>query len=213
MSPTLVPGVILLGGLARRMGGGDKALRRVGDRSILDRALACLAPQAGPLAINANEDATRFATYGLPVLPDSVPGHPGPLAGILAAMEWAAGLGLARVLTVPGDCPFLPPDLVERLLAVPATVAAAGSAGRLHPVVAIWPTALRSDLRTALAAGERRVGFYAARHGTETVTWSSDPFDPFLNVNTPDDLVAAGRLVTPSGTAQADGAPQSPRPG
>lgn len=209
----MTPAVVLLGGLSRRMGGGDKSLLLLAGETILARILARLDPQAAPIALNANGDPARLAPYGLPVLPDPVPGHPGPLAGILAAMDWAAALGAPRVLTVPGDAPLLPPDLVARLLAAPAAVAAAASGGRVHPVVALWPTGLRHDLRAALLAGERRVAAYAERHGAASVAWTGTGHDPFMNLNTPGDLVAAGRALSPSATVPAAAAPRTPPPG
>jgi molybdopterin-guanine dinucleotide biosynthesis protein A len=185
-------GVILAGGLARRMGGGDKPLRPLGGRPMLEHVLARLAPQCAALAINANGDAARFAAWGLPVWPDPVPGHPGPLAGILAALEEAR---LPFVVTVPGDTPFLPGDLVARLHAARAasgaTIACAASGGQAHPPVALWPRALAADLRAALLAGERKIDRWAARHGVALADWPAEPFDPFFNANTPAELAEA----------------------
>lgn len=179
-------GCVLAGGAARRMGGGDKTLRVLHGRPLLAHILARLAPQCGALAISANGDAARFATYGLPVWPDAVPGA-GPLGGVLAALEASP---LPFVLTVPGDTPFLPPDLVARLHAGrgAAAVAQAGSGGQAHPVIALWPRALAPALREALAAGERAVGRFAASQGVARVEW---PGEPFLNINTPEDLARA----------------------
>ena len=185
-------GVILAGGLARRMGGGDKPLRPLGGRPMLEHVLARLAPQCAALAINANGDAARFAAWGLPVWPDPVPGHPGPLAGILAALEEAR---LPFVVTVPGDTPFLPGDLVARLHAARAAsgaaIACAASGGQAHPPVALWPRALAADLRAALLAGERKIDRWAARHGVALADWPAEPFDPFFNANTPAELAEA----------------------
>ena len=203
--------VILAGGQARRMGGGDKALLSVGGRTILARTLAVLAPH--PVALNANGDPARFAPYGLPVLPDALPGHPGPLAGILAAMRWAADRGHPHVLTVPGDCPFLPADLMTRLHAAAGDgIAMAASAGRTHFTTALWPTRLHDDLHAALHAGQRRVAAYAAAHAVAAVDWPTVPADPFLNVNTTADLAEAGRLAVspPSATAPAGAGPPMP---
>ena len=193
----MTAGVILAGGLARRMGGGDKALRCVGGQSVLDRLIARLAPQVAFLAINANGDPTRFAATGLPVIADGVPGHPGPLAGVLAGLDWAAGLGFAEVVTVPGDAPFLPHDLVVRLQQArrATAIACAASGGRVHPVVALWPITLRVALRAALESGLRKVESFAAAQGLVTCEWPADPIDPFFNVNTPEDLAEADRLV------------------
>lgn len=190
------PAVVLAGGLARRMGGGDKPLLPFGDGTVLSAVLGRLAPQAGPLAINANGDPGRFAPYGLPVLPDPVEGRPGPLAGLLAAMLWARSLGAATVLTVPGDAPFLPPDLAVRLARAGAPAFAA-SGGRAHPIAGLWPTALAEPLRQELDRGLRRVQAFATAHGARSVDF---PFpqggpDPFLNLNTPEDLAEARRFL------------------
>ncbi|MFE0758294.1 molybdenum cofactor guanylyltransferase MobA [Inquilinus sp. NPDC058860] len=194
-------GVILAGGLARRMGGGDKALRPLAGVTLLDRVITRAAPQVAALCLNANGDPSRFARWSLPVVPDDVPGTPGPLAGILAALEWAA---MARpeiklVASFPCDAPFLPRDLVSRLAAVRPDrgIAVAASGGRTHPVVALWPVALRGDLRRALVEEDiRKVGRWMARHPTATVEFGCDPVDPFLNGNTPEDLAEAERLLT-----------------
>lgn len=189
-------GAILAGGLARRMGGGDKCLLPVGGRPILTRIIECLAPQCDRLVLNANGDPSRFAGFGLPVVADGIAGHAGPLAGLLAVME-AGGVGDtdgSLVLTVPGDTPFLPADLVARLraalIAEQAQVACASSGGRLHPTVGLWPVPLRDELRLALAEGERSIGRFARRHRLAVVEWSEEP-DPFLNVNEAGDLAAA----------------------
>ena len=210
-----IAAVILAGGLARRMGGGDKALQVVGGRTILARTVAVLSPHAA-LAINANGDPARFSPYGVPVLPDPVGDRPGPLAGILAGMEWAADQGLPWLLTVPGDCPFLPADLVPSLRAAAVSgVVMAASGGRTHFVTALWPTRLRAGLRAALQASQRKVESFAAAHTVTTVDWPTTPFDPFLNVNTPEDLVEANRLALnpPSATASEAAAPRTPPPG
>ncbi len=187
-----LPAVVLAGGLSRRMGGGDKGLLPFGDGTVLGAVLARLARQASQVALNANGDPARFADFGLSVLPDPVPGHPGPLAGVLAAMEWAAGLGAPAVLTVPGDAPFLPQDLVSRLLGARAP-AIASSSGRSHPVVGLWPVGLAVPLREALAEGTRRVEAFAQMHGAVEVEFPVPPggIDPFLNLNTPEDLAKA----------------------
>lgn len=197
-----VVGAILAGGLARRMGGGDKCLQTVAGRPILAHILARLAPQCGTLLLNANGDPDRFAAFALPVVPDGRTGFAGPLAGLLAILDHVAAAHPpgATVLTVPGDTPFLPRDLLARLAAARqaegATVACAASGGRRHPTVALWPLALREDLGAALAAGERSIGRFAARHPLAVAEWPSPP-DPFLNVNTPADLVLANRMEDP----------------
>jgi molybdopterin-guanine dinucleotide biosynthesis protein A len=191
-------GVILAGGLAARMGGGDKCLAPLAGRRLIDHVTARLAPQVAALALNANGDPARFAALGLPVIADPVPDRPGPLAGLLAGLDWAAGLGVAALVSVPGDTPFLPRDLVARLQAAagPAGVAIAASpdaAGRLraHPVCGLWPVALRGTLRAALAAGARRVLPWAEAQGARFAAFDAGPPDPFFNVNTPADLAAA----------------------
>lgn len=199
------PCVILAGGQARRMGGGDKGLLPLGGRRLIDHVIERLRPQCGALAINANGDPSRFAALGLPVLPDPVPGQPGPLAGILAAMDWATALGAGRVVTVAADTPFLPRDLVSRLVAAASLGGAVAESpdgtGRLraHPTFGLWPVGLRDRLAQTIAGGERRLGVWASGVGAARVAFGSDPVDPFFNVNTPEDLAAAERLVTISG--------------
>lgn len=195
-----LPAVILAGGLSSRMGGGDKVLLELNGQPLLAHVIARLAPQVGPLAINANGDPARLARFGLPVLADSLPDFPGPLAGVLAAMDWAAGLGAASVLTAAGDTPFPPKHLAARLqaassqgLALAADRDSAGAA-RLHPTFGLWPTALREDLRAALAEGVRRPRQWAARHQAGTAIF--DGPDPFFNINTPDDLAGAATAIS-----------------
>lgn len=194
-------GVVLAGGLARRMGGGDKPLRLLGGVPMLDHALGRLAPQVATVVINANGDPARFAGYGLPVVPDGLPDHPGPLAGILAGLDWAAAHrpDLPWVVSVPGDSPFIPADLVARLHAARAgagvPLACARSGGQAHPPVGLWPVALREDLRAALAAGERKINRWTGRHGCAHAGWPDHPVDPFFNANAPEELEAAERLL------------------
>lgn len=197
-----VVGVVLAGGLSRRMGGDDKALRRIGGRAILAHVIDRIRPQVGELVLNANGDPGRFGEYGLPVAPDTVAGHAGPLAGVLTGLEWAAANapGCSWVATVPTDAPFLPGDLVARLLAVVAEsgaeMACAGSAGRAHPVCGLWPVRLRAELRRAMVDEEiRKVDFWTARYRVARADFSTDPLDPFFNANTPDDLAEAERLM------------------
>jgi molybdenum cofactor guanylyltransferase len=197
------PGVVLAGGLARRMGGGDKPLREIGGRTILARVIARLEPQCECLVINANGDPRRFASFGLPVIADGVQDYPGPLAGILAALDWAAANrpDAAWILSAPGDCPFLPRDLVARLshalLADNSELAIAASQGQSHPVIGLWGVALRDALRRALVVeGLRKVGQWTARYRLATVTWPAEPLDPFFNANTVDDLAEGERLAT-----------------
>jgi molybdopterin-guanine dinucleotide biosynthesis protein A len=195
-------GLVLAGGLARRMGGGDKARIRIGHRTILERVLARLKPQCAGIIINANGDPARFADTALAVVPDSVPDFAGPLAGILAGLDWAAAHrpDLADVASVPGDCPFLPADLIDNLQAARSAagvpLACARSGDWRHPVVGLWPVALRHDLRTALVAdGLRKIELWTARHGVAVADWPDAPVDPFFNVNTPEDVAAAERIA------------------
>ena len=195
-------GVVLAGGLARRMGGGDKARIRIGGKTILERVLARLGPQCKGLILNANGDPARFADAGLPVVPDSVPDFAGPLAGILAGLDWAAAHApeAADIVTAPGDCPFLPDDLVVRLVAARRTadvpLACARSGDWRHPVLGLWPVALRDDLRRALVEEKlHKIEAWTARHGIAIADWPAAPIDPFFNVNTPQDAAEAERLA------------------
>lgn len=195
-------GLVLAGGLARRMGGGDKPLRTVGGRTILQRVLGRFAPQCALVVLNANGDPARFADTGLEVVADDVPGFAGPLAGILAGLEWAARHrpDLPWVASVAADTPFIPPDLVARLHAARdaagAPLACAASGGWTHPVNGLWPVALRDDLRHALVVeDERKIDRWTARHGVATAEWVVEPVDPFFNANAPDDLATAERLA------------------
>ena len=199
--PTL--GVILAGGLARRMGGGDKPLRPLAGQPLLAHVVARLRPQVAALVVNANGEPARFAGFGLPVVPDGVPDHPGPLAGILAALDHAAAAhpGLDWVVSVPGDSPLIPPDLVARLHAARAAaavpMACARSGGWSHPPVGLWPVALRGELRAALLAGERKIDRWTARLGCATADWGDSVPDPFFNANTPEELAEAEMLLQP----------------
>lgn len=197
-------GLVLAGGLARRMGGGDKAKIEINGVSILDRVLATLSAQCIGIVINANGDPVRFADTGLPVIPDNVEGFAGPLAGILAGLDWLAAQnnGVEWILSVPGDCPFLPDDLVERLhaarrkLGAGVPLACARSGEWRHPVVGLWPLALREDLRKALTIeGLRKIEMWTSRHGIAVADWPDQPVDPFFNVNTPDDIKRAKELA------------------
>lgn len=197
-----IPGVLLAGGLARRLGGGDKPLRRINGQSILARVLDRLAPQCDGLILNANGDPARFAAFGLPVVPDGIPGHPGPLAGILAALDWAATNrpGAEVILSAAADCPFLPRDLVARLHhalhSENAQLAVAASAGQTHHVIGLWNVALRHELRHALLDEDiRQVARWTARYRLATVAWPVHPLDPFFNANTMDDIATAERLA------------------
>jgi molybdenum cofactor guanylyltransferase len=195
-------GLVLAGGLARRMGGGDKTRIRIGGKTILERVLARLKPQCAAVILNANGDPARFADSGLPVVPDTVPDFAGPLAGILAGLDWAAAHvpAIADVASVPGDCPFLPRDLVARLSAVRQAagvpLACARSGEWRHPVVGLWPVALREDLRKALVEENmHKIEAWTARHGIVVGDWPATPIDPFFNVNTPADAAEAERIA------------------
>ena len=196
-------GLVLAGGLARRMGGGDKARIRIGGRTILDRVLERLSPQCNRVILNANGDMARFADTGLPVVADSVPDFAGPLAGILAGLDWAAAHAphIDYLASVPGDCPFLPRDLVARLdqarTVAGKPLACARSGDWRHPVAGLWPVALREDLRKALIdEGLHKIEIWTGRHGVAIVEWPTVPIDPFFNVNTPEDVAEAEHLLT-----------------
>lgn len=188
-------GVILAGGLATRMGGGDKALLDLGGRTLLDEVIDRLHPQVGALALNANGDPARFARFGLPVLPDTIPGHPGPLAGILAGLDWAAQRGASHIVTAAADTPFLTAGLVARLIGAAEMarepIALAATSSGLHPTFGYWPVTLRDDLRLALEVGTRKVAAWALGEGAARATFADTPEDPFFNVNTPEDLAQA----------------------
>lgn len=206
-------GVILAGGLATRMGGGDKGLLQIGGRSLLSHVIDRLRPQVDGLALNANGDSARFADLNLPVLPDSIEGFAGPLAGVLAGLDWAAERGADSIVTAAADTPFFPCDLVARLTqasegqAYPLVLAttqrvgdeALKSGGRSkinrHPTFGLWPVALRDDLRDALNTGLRKVVLWTDTHDGREALFEAEPFDPFFNVNTPEDLARAEHLL------------------
>jgi molybdopterin-guanine dinucleotide biosynthesis protein A len=201
-----IPGVLLAGGLARRMGGGDKPMRTIGGRTILERVISRLAPQCDGLILNANGDPARFAAFGLPVIADGVADFPGPLAGILAALDWAAANrhDVKFILSAAADCPFLPRDLVSRLSQAlteqQAQLAVAASGDQSHPVVGLWNVALREELRHALVVEDiRKIDRWTARYRLATVTWPTKPLDPFFNANTMDDIAEAERLAALDG--------------
>ncbi|MER9674355.1 molybdenum cofactor guanylyltransferase MobA [Mesorhizobium sp. M0208] len=200
-----IAGIILAGGRSSRMGGGDKTLLALGDGTLLDRVVSRLGPQVGPLALNANGDPTRFAATGLPVLADTVKGYAGPLAGILTGLEWASDAACQALVTAAGDTPFLPKDMVERLLAAayarPGSIAVSCSGGKRHPTFALWPLGLDQALRQFLVEEDnRRVAAFIDRHGFVEVEFPILKFggaeiDPFFNINTPDDLAQAAHLL------------------
>ncbi len=201
MSPPL--GVILAGGQATRMGGGDKGLRVVAGRPLLAHVIDRLSLQVGGMALNANGDPARFSGFGLAVVADSLPDWPGPLAGVLAGMDWAAAQGAEAVVSVAADTPFFPRDLVARLqdAAAPSGLALAATrdaeSGKLwrHPTFGLWPVGLRDDLRAALQGGLRKVVLWTDRHGAGLAEFDTAPFDPFFNINTPQDMAVAEKLA------------------
>jgi molybdenum cofactor guanylyltransferase len=194
-----IPGLILAGGRARRMGGGDKGLLPLGGRPLIAHVIDRLAPQVGALALSANGDPARFAPFGLRVIADGAAAGAGPLAGVLAGLDWAAALGAAALVTAAADSPFLPPDLVARLAAAAgpggfAIAVAPGEDGpRRHPTCALWPVELRPALAAALARGERRVGAFAEAQGATEAHFADGR--AFFNVNTPADLARAETML------------------
>ena len=195
-------GVILAGGQATRMGGGDKGLLPLGGETLLAHVKGRLEPQVDRVALNANGDATRFAGMGLPVLADSIEGYAGPLAGVLAGLDWAAELGADSIVTAAADTPFFPCDLVPQLLLAgegmthPVVLAATADPKRgtaRHPTFGLWPTALRDDLRQALQAGTRKVVLWTDQHGGKEAIFPHE--EAFFNVNTPQDLAKAEAML------------------
>ena len=198
-----IPGIILAGGLSRRMGGGDKGLLMLGKTTIIERVIDKISPQVGSLAININGDSSRFPDYKLPIIPDSIKGYLGPLSGILAGMEWAFKNGNRYIATVAADTPFLPDDLIKRLHAMVKSknlnigIAASRFLRRddvfIHPTFGIWEVALKDDLRDALANDTRKIMFWAKKFKLDYYYFeTSDKLsDPFFNINTPDDLEEA----------------------
>jgi len=197
-----IVGVLLAGGQARRMGGGDKCLRELAGETLLARAVRRLESQVSRLVLNANGDPARFADYRLPVVADPVEGFAGPLAGVLAGLDWAAGQGdgAGWIVTVPTDAPAFPHDLVARLSEALAKdrgdLACASSGGRHHPVFGLWPVALRGALREALIDRDvRKVDAFTSGYRLAVADWPAEPVDPFLNVNRPEDLAEAERTI------------------
>ena len=192
-------GVILAGGLSWRMGGGDKGARLLAGRPLLSWIIERARPQVAVLALNANGDPSRFAAYDLPVIADSVEGYAGPLAGVLAGLDWASAIGSTHVASFATDAPFFPRDLVARLVAAVdggAELACAASGGQAHPVFGLWPVALREALRHAMVEeGLRKVDRWTARYRLATVEFPVTPVDPFFNANRPEDLIEAERFA------------------
>jgi len=197
-----VAGVILAGGRAKRMGGGDKCLHRLGGKTILEHVIDRARPQVSRLVLNANGDPGRFTEFGLPVATDAIGGFAGPLAGVLTGLEWARehAPDCAWVASFATDTPYFPEDLVERLLAAvddeAADMACAASGGRSHPVFGLWPVRLAGELRHALVNEEmRKIDRWTARYRLATIDYPALPRDPFFNVNHPDDLELAERML------------------
>jgi molybdopterin-guanine dinucleotide biosynthesis protein A len=209
--PERVAGVVLVGGRSSRMGGGDKCLLPLAGRPLLARIIERLRPQAGDLVINANGEPSRLASFGLPVIADSIAGHAGPLAGVHAGLEWAKAnvQGVRYVVTVAGDSPFFPTDLVQRFLAALAQdssrICVARSEEGVHPVFGLWPVAIAGEIETSLRQGARRVSAWVAQHEAKEaffppVMIGGRPIDPFFNINRPEDLAEADALLGPQRT-------------
>ncbi|NOD34925.1 MULTISPECIES: molybdenum cofactor guanylyltransferase MobA [unclassified Ruegeria] len=206
-------GIILAGGQATRMGGGDKGLLQIDGQSLISHVIERLSPQVSGLALNANGDPERFSDLNLTVLPDTIEGFAGPLAGVLAGLDWAAEQGAGSIVTAAADTPFFPRDLVVRLqdaaegqvhplvLATTprngdeALKSGGGKRVNRHPTFGLWPVALRDDLREALTDGLRKVVLWTDKHDGREALFDADPFDPFFNVNTPEDLDRARTLL------------------
>ncbi len=195
-------GIIVAGGQARRLGGVDKALLAVGGEPILTRLARRLAPQCAGLALNANGDPARFAGFGLAVVADDIAGFAGPLAGVLAGMDYVAAnfADISEIVTVPADTPFIPRDLVKRLRdargEAGADIAVARSGERDHHAVALWPVTLRGELRRALVEEElRKVAAFIERFKHVAAEWPTEPNDPFFNVNRPEDVERAEAMA------------------
>lgn len=195
-------GVILAGGQARRMGGGDKCLLELAGQPILTHLRTRLEPQLGHLVLNANGDGQRFG-QDLIVVPDTMDDHPGPLAGVLSGLDYLRTHHpeMKGMISLPGDTPFLPHDLVTRLMlpidAGQAQLSCAASEGRRHPVVGFWPAGLADDLRDALSSGMRKIDRFTASYKMEVVNFpSSSGIDPFFNINTPEEQAHATKLLS-----------------
>lgn len=196
MSPL---GVILAGGKASRMGGGDKCFLPLMGRLVIDFVIERFVQQVPQIVINANGDLTRFDSLNLPTVPDSIVDFPGPLAGVLAGLDWAATKGASHIVTVAADTPFFPMDLCFRLereqiaQSKPIILAATQGVGHLnmHPTFGLWPVELREDLRCQLGVGVRKVMNWAEEHGKADAIFDVINHDPFFNINTPEDLAQA----------------------
>lgn len=206
-APAPPPALILAGGLGRRMAGRSdhgaapladplpKPLVPLAGQPLIAHVIARLRPQVADIWINANDGEAAYAAFGCPLVADTIPGRPGPLAGVLAGLErLASEAPEASLLTVPADTPFLPADLARRLTerqADTGRVVCAGSGGQRHPVIALWPASARAALRQSLLAGRLKVGLLLDALGAVTERWEGEPDDPFFNVNTPEELAIA----------------------
>ena len=197
-------GIILAGGLATRMGGGDKGLLQLGGQTLLAHVIERLRPQVSGIALNANGDPDRFASYNLPVVADSIEGFAGPLAGVLAGLDYAALQGADHIVTAAADTPFFPQDLVEVLqlaakmddtnIALAATPDPDRGTLR-QPTFGLWPVSLRDDLRGALNDGVRKVVQWTSRHNAADAMFPNWDYDPFFNINRPEDLQKAEAML------------------
>lgn len=199
-----IAGVVLAGGGSTRMGAGDKGLIKLDERSMLDHVIGRVQPQVSQLTINANGALERFDHLGLPIISDGAYAQQGPLSGVLAGLHWARSLpDVTAIVTVASDTPFLPEDLVSRLLTAGKPFAVAASNGRIHPTAGIWPLEIAATLETALANGKMKAQAFVREHGAATVNFdainlSGHRVDPFFNANTPEDLDWARRLLQSS---------------
>lgn len=198
-----ITAMILAGGKARRMGGGDKGFEMLSGKPLIGHVIERVRPQVSELLIGAGGDAARFDEFGLPVIDDAIGGQAGPLAGILGGLEWLAvnRPAVEWLLTVPVDTPFLPADLATRLMRPiedgEAQLTCARSGGRTHPVIGVWPVSLAGDLRRAMTDEDmRKVDLWTARHNIADVEFDTDPMDPFFNINRPEDMAAAEALAS-----------------
>ncbi len=195
---TLPVACILAGGRASRLGGIDKSLTKVGRKTILERIIERIGPQVKSTVLNANGDHDRFAATRLPVVADSVQGFAGPLAGILTGLEWTQEHSSEWMLSIPADTPFLPADLVARLrdALTGNDIACAASNGRRHHIVALWPVTVIDELRSQLTAGHlRKAEAFIERYRVGLAEWPGEPYDPFFNINRPQDVIEAGRIA------------------
>ncbi|KAB7614765.1 molybdenum cofactor guanylyltransferase MobA [Amylibacter sp. SFDW26] len=201
---TVIAGIVLAGGLSTRMGGQDKCLMQLGEQTLLQQTISRLSPQVDMIAVNTNSDAAEYEQTNLQILPDTFEGFAGPLAGVLTGMEWAADNGADYIATVAADTPFFPTDLVQVMRKALADQSGAIAIAETpaedarfynHPTFGLWPVALKDDLRDALENGVRKVIQWAKPHGVAKAAFSSDPFDPFFNVNRPEDFQKAQEFL------------------